>query len=158
MASFFLAMRGLLLPLTPAIEATTGHLKYSPHGRDSKIACILVHKHILHFRLLAKYVAAFFTMASSSACSASWRLRRAISPASCCSTSLRSWAARASVLQLYSCDSCSPSSLAALATPTFSGRASASARYSGACCRLGGDFFPVCFIMIHLCSVVYSLQ
>jgi hypothetical protein len=38
---------------------------------------MLINKDVLHFRLLAKYVAAFFTIANSSACSANWRFRRA---------------------------------------------------------------------------------
>ena len=56
--------------------------------RNPKNALMFIHKHILHFRLLAKYVAAFFTMASSSARSANCRFRRAISAAWLCSKSL----------------------------------------------------------------------
>ncbi|PAL29930.1 hypothetical protein CEJ54_21005 [Escherichia coli] len=55
-------------------------------------------KDILHFRRFAKYVAAFWRIASSSACSASYRFRRAFSAASsrsrsdeviCCCSLLR---------------------------------------------------------------------
>ena len=98
-------------------------------------------------RLLATVLRSCQCLASTS-----WLLRRAISSACRCSTPLRSWAARAFVRHPYSCDSCSPSSLAAWDTPTFS------ARNSGPCCLQVAFFFSVGFDMMHLCCVVYSLN
>ena len=46
------------------VEAAASDAHWEPHGMRS-------HEGVLHLRLLAKYAAAFFTMASSSACSAS---------------------------------------------------------------------------------------
>ncbi len=44
-----------------------------------ELSLMFFNKDILHFRRFAKYVAAFWRIASSSSRSASWRLRRAIS-------------------------------------------------------------------------------
>lgn len=54
---------------------------------DTELSLMIFDKDILHFRRLAKYVAAFWIMASSSSRSASWRLRRAFSAVSSLSRS-----------------------------------------------------------------------
>jgi hypothetical protein len=63
-------------------DAAKGNLKYTAHGFDAELSLMFFNKDILHFKRFAKYVAAFWRIASSSACSASWRLRRAFSAAS----------------------------------------------------------------------------
>ncbi len=63
------------------------YLAAAAHGNYPKDAGVLLDEGVLHFWFLAKYAATFFSIASSSACSANWRLRRAFSTASCCSDS-----------------------------------------------------------------------
>jgi len=46
--------------------------------------------------------------------------------------------------------------LAALETPIFSAKASASSRNSGECCLRSALFVPVLLVIVHLCRVVYS--
>lgn len=65
----------------------TGNLKYTAHGFDNELSLIFFDEDILHFRRFAKYVAAFWRMASSSSRSASWRFRQAISADISCSRS-----------------------------------------------------------------------
>ena len=77
----------LLTTQTPRIPAAAGDPQYPAHGFDSELSPMIFDEDILHFRRFAKYVAAFWRMASSSACSASWRLRRAISTDISCSRS-----------------------------------------------------------------------
>lgn len=55
-----------------------GPLEHTAHCFDAELRLLFFNKDILHFRRFAKYVAAFWRMASSSSRSASWRLRRAI--------------------------------------------------------------------------------
>ena len=66
-------------PLTPRIPAAAGHPEHAAHCFDAELSLMFFNKDILHFRRFAKYVAAFWRIASSSSRSASWRLRRAIS-------------------------------------------------------------------------------
>ncbi len=72
----------LMTPGAPGIPAATGHAQHPAHGFDGELSLIFFDKNILHFRSFAKYVAAFWRIASSSACSASWRLSRAFSASS----------------------------------------------------------------------------
>ena len=48
------------------------------HCFDTELRLMFFNRDILHLRRFAKYVAAFWKMASSSSRSVSWRLRRAI--------------------------------------------------------------------------------
>ena len=60
----------LLTTQTPRIPATAGDPQYPAHGFDAELSPMIFDEDILHFRRFAKYVAAFWRMASSSACSA----------------------------------------------------------------------------------------
>ncbi len=55
----------------PDVPTTTGNLKYTAHGFDTEFSLMFFDEDILHFRRFAKYVAAFWRMASSSSRSAS---------------------------------------------------------------------------------------
>ncbi len=72
----------LMATKTPCIPATAGHAQHPTHRFDTELCPIFFDEDILHFRRFAKYVAPFWRMASSPACSASWRFRRAFSAAS----------------------------------------------------------------------------
>ena len=61
----------LMTTLMPDVPATTGNLKYTAHGFDTELSLMFFDEDILHFRRFAKYVAAFWRMASSSSRSAS---------------------------------------------------------------------------------------
>lgn len=61
-------------PFTPGILA-------GAHRLNAEFSLMLLDKDILHFRRFAKYVAAYWRMASSSSRSANCLLRRAISAA-----------------------------------------------------------------------------
>lgn len=76
-----LAWAGLMATFEPRIPAASGHLEYAAHGFDAELSLILFDEDILHFRRLAKYFAAYWRMASTSACSANCGLRRAFSAA-----------------------------------------------------------------------------
>ena len=114
-----LPFRWLSNSLPKAVESAARDALHTAHGGDLECAQMILHKCVLHFRLPAKYSVAFFTMANSSACSATWRLRRAFSTRSCSSTTLLSCERRALLLQLYSWLSWSPNCLAAAATQPF---------------------------------------
>jgi hypothetical protein len=77
----------LMMTQTLGIPAAAGNPQYATHGFDGELSPMLFNKDILHFRRFAKYVAAFWRMASSSSRSANWRLRRAISTDISCSSS-----------------------------------------------------------------------
>lgn len=66
---------------TPDIPVAASNPKHTIHGFDAELSLMLFDEDILHFRRFAKYVAAFWRMASSSSRSASCRLRRAFSRA-----------------------------------------------------------------------------
>jgi hypothetical protein len=61
----------LLSSLPPEVESAARDVQHTTHGNTLEFVCMVMHKGVLHFRLLAKYAASFFTMPSSSACSAS---------------------------------------------------------------------------------------
>lgn len=61
----------LMTTLMPDVPAATGNLKYTAHGFDTELSLMFFDEDILHFRRFAKYVAAFWRMASSSSRSAS---------------------------------------------------------------------------------------
>ncbi len=61
----------LMTTLMPDVPAATGNLKYTAHGFDIELSLMFFDEDILHFRRFAKYVAAFWRMASSSSRSAS---------------------------------------------------------------------------------------
>ncbi|SVY84334.1 Uncharacterised protein [Klebsiella pneumoniae] len=61
----------LMTTLMPDVPTTTGNLKYTAHGFDTEFSLMFFDEDILHFRRFAKYVAAFWRMASSSSRSAS---------------------------------------------------------------------------------------
>jgi hypothetical protein len=67
---------------TPGITTTAGNLKHTTHRFDAELRLMLFDEDIIHFRRLAKYVAAFWRMVNSSSRSDSWRLSRAFSVAS----------------------------------------------------------------------------
>jgi hypothetical protein len=70
----------------PDIPAASGP-KSTTRGFDAEFSLMLFNKDILHFRRFAKYIEAFGRTISSSAYSASLRLRRAISTGISCSRS-----------------------------------------------------------------------
>ena len=82
--------------LPPSVVATPSDPDNMAHTLNTERLTMTVDKGVLHFRLFAKYTAAFFVMASSSFASASWRFKRAFSSAndrsrsdvSCCSCAL----------------------------------------------------------------------
>ncbi len=82
-----LAQAHLVTTPEPDIPAAAGNPKYTTHRFDAELCPMIFDGDILHFRRFAKYVAAFWRMASSSACSASCRLRRTFSAASSLSRS-----------------------------------------------------------------------
>ncbi len=61
----------LMTTLMPDVPAATGNLKYTAHGFDIELSLMFFDEDILHFRRFAKYVAAFWRMASSSSRAAS---------------------------------------------------------------------------------------
>jgi len=48
----------------PGIPAATGNPQYPTHGLKAELSLILFDKELLHFRHFAKYIAAFWRMAS----------------------------------------------------------------------------------------------
>lgn len=82
-----LPMIQLMAALAPGILAAAGHAQHTTHSFYAELCPMIFDEDILHFRRFAKYVAAFWRMASSSSRSASRRLRRAISTDCCCSRS-----------------------------------------------------------------------
>tara|TARA_B100000678_G_scaffold94947_1_gene79372 strand:+ start:1575 stop:1991 length:417 start_codon:yes stop_codon:yes gene_type:complete len=77
--------RAITLP--PGVIAASGHSYALTQALDGKCLTVLMDEGVFHFRLLAKYTAAFFAISSSSAFSASWRLSLAFSSANACSRS-----------------------------------------------------------------------
>ncbi|KQI75817.1 hypothetical protein AM258_12585 [Escherichia coli] len=65
-----LAKAHLVTTPEPDIPAAAGNPKYTTHRFDAELCPMIFDEDILHFRRFAKYVAAFWRMASSSACSA----------------------------------------------------------------------------------------
>lgn len=61
----------LITTLMPDVPAATGNLKYTAHGFNNELSLMLFDEDILLFKRFAKYVAAFWRMASSSSRSAS---------------------------------------------------------------------------------------
>ena len=68
-----LASVWLMMAQPPGVPATAGHAQHHAHGFDAELCPMIFDKDILHFRRFAKYVAAFWRMASSSSRSANWR-------------------------------------------------------------------------------------
>ena len=63
-----LELTGITLPMAPSIITATRYSKGRTLDANAAFACIVMHERVLHFRPFAKYAAAFFNMASSSAC------------------------------------------------------------------------------------------
>ena len=62
---------GLMATFEPRIQTASGNPEHATHGFDAELSLMLFDEDILHLRRFAKSVAAFWRMASSSACSAS---------------------------------------------------------------------------------------
>ena len=51
---------------SPSVVAATSNAKNGAHALDTECLTMLLDEGVLHFRLLAKYTAAFFAISSSS--------------------------------------------------------------------------------------------
>lgn len=61
----------LKMPGALGIPAAASNSQHPTHGFNAELSLMFFDKDMLHFRRFAKYVAAFWRMASSSSCSAS---------------------------------------------------------------------------------------
>jgi len=66
-----LVWAGLMATFEPHIQTASGNSEHATHGSDAEFGLMLFDEDIFHLRRFAKSVAAFWRMASSSACSAS---------------------------------------------------------------------------------------
>jgi hypothetical protein len=62
-----LSLSGLVAAVTPTVIATARGTKNAAHALDFELLGMAFNKGVLHFMLFAKYAAAFFKMANSSA-------------------------------------------------------------------------------------------